>query len=172
MVEHLTVNQGVVGSNPTIGAKSPVTTGMITNLKVKVMTKTNDAAKKSRQTKLSKKTNEELINIILKKDNVEKNLQSQICRLKNEVNTLDGKCEKKDSEIEFLNRKTVELKDSLLTVREQLDSALENVRDYRDKLDAVSKEFTLKEVECNSLRKVAIIASVFVVICIIGWIFS
>ena len=71
--------------------QSPVTTGMIINLKhFKTMAqKTKELSQvKARQTKLGKKSHDELIQIVLKKDKVERNLNNQIKSLKGEVNTL------------------------------------------------------------------------------------
>jgi len=50
-----------------------------------------DVAIKSRQTKLSKKSNEELIEIIIRKDKIERNLNNQITNLKGEVNSLTNR---------------------------------------------------------------------------------
>ena len=46
---------------------------------------------KSRITKLSKKSNEELIDIILRKDKVERNYSKQIINLKATINSLNAR---------------------------------------------------------------------------------
>ena len=50
--------------------------------------KEQSAALKSRQTKLLKKSKEELIEVILRKDKIEKNQVNQISNLKGEINSL------------------------------------------------------------------------------------
>ena len=49
-----------------------------------------NAALKSRQTKLLKKSKEELIEIVLRKDKIEKNQVKQISNLKGEINSLNS----------------------------------------------------------------------------------
>ena len=49
-----------------------------------------NAALKSRQTKLLKKSKEELIEVILRKDKIEKNQVNQISNLKGEINSLNS----------------------------------------------------------------------------------
>ena len=56
------------------------------------------AAVKGRETKLNKKSNDELIQIILKKDKVERNLNNQIKSLKGEINSLSTRVKNFDSE--------------------------------------------------------------------------
>ena len=52
--------------------------------------KEQSAALKSRQTKLLKKSKEELIEIVLRKDKIEKNQVNQISKLKGEINSLQS----------------------------------------------------------------------------------
>ena len=52
--------------------------------------KEQSAALKSRQTKLLKKSKEELIEIVLRKDKIEKNQVKQISNLKGEINSLNS----------------------------------------------------------------------------------
>lgn len=88
--------------------------------------KKEDSVLKARQTKLSKKTNEELINIILKKDNVEKNLANQITRLKAEVSAYQDVNKNLRADIkgteETLNASKVEINN----LKEALDNARQN----------------------------------------------
>ena len=53
--------------------------------------KEQSAALKSRQTKLLKKSKDELIEVILRKDKVERNQVNQISKLKGEVNSLQSR---------------------------------------------------------------------------------
>ena len=53
--------------------------------------KEQSAALKGRQTKLLKKSKEELIEIVLRKDKIEKNQVKQISNLKGEINSLNSR---------------------------------------------------------------------------------
>lgn len=82
------------------------------------------AATKSRETKLSKKSVEELIAIILRKDETERNLSNQIKNLKSEINTLAGinktlEKDKEDAEqsISIYQEKLKNLNNSIETIQ-------------------------------------------------------
>ena len=53
--------------------------------------KEQSAALKGRQTKLLKKSKDELIEVILRKDKIEKNQVKQISNLKGEINSLNSR---------------------------------------------------------------------------------
>ena len=63
---------------------------------------------KARETKLNKKSKEELIAIVLKKDNTERNLNNQIKSLKGEVNELSTKANNLADIVES-SRKTLDI---------------------------------------------------------------
>lgn len=63
----------------------------------------NETQLKTRKTKLSKKSNEDLINIILRKDDVERKLNKQIVNLKTEVNDLNSKVKALQLDVEDAN---------------------------------------------------------------------
>ena len=77
------------------------------------------AAVKGRETKLNKKSNDELIQIILKKDKVERNLNNQIKSLKGEVNALSTKVNNFDKDIEGTYKTIEALKDKVKTLNEK-----------------------------------------------------
>ena len=110
--------------------KSPVTTGVIINLKrFKIMAqKTKELSQvKARQTKLGKKNSDELIQIILKKDKVERNLNNQIKSLKGEVNALSTRVNNFDKDMEGTYQTVETLKDKVKTLNEKNDAlALES----------------------------------------------
>ena len=100
-------------------------------------TKEVNAAEKGRQTKLLKKTNEELITIILKKDKVEKTLQARIAALKGEVNNCTDTIAYNHKEIT------------------RLSNCVDNVRrEYKEKLSDAEKiidqnEILISNMECS-----------------------
>ena len=87
-------------------------------------------ATKSRQTKLGKKSTEELIQIILRKDKTERNLSSQVINLKAEVNSANKIIDnvKKDMEgtIKSLNDKHAE---DLKVISNRADNLYKNLVD-------------------------------------------
>lgn len=80
------------------------------------------AAVKGRETKLNKKSNDELIQIILKKDKVERNLNKQIKSLKGEVNTLSARINNFDKDMEGTIQALDTYKDKCETLNEKNDA--------------------------------------------------
>ena len=80
------------------------------------------AAVKGRETKLNKKSNDELIQIILKKDKVEHNLNNQIKSLKGEVNSLSTRVKNFDSDMEETCQALESYKDQVKTLNEKNDA--------------------------------------------------
>ena len=114
--------------------------------------KSNETAIKGRQTKLEKKSYEELVQIILKKDNIERNLNKQIVNLKSEVNTLNTRikgfekdCAGDSNIIETLRTEVKHLNESIRTKNEQIDSANIQVNANHDK-------YVKEHAICNSLK--------------------
>lgn len=77
------------------------------------------AAVKGRETKLNKKSNDELIQIILKKDKVERNLNNQIKSLKGEINSLSTRVKNFDSNMEETIQAIEFYKDQVKTLQEK-----------------------------------------------------
>jgi septal ring factor EnvC (AmiA/AmiB activator) len=101
-----------------------VTTGMIINLKCfTIMSKNKKELSqvKARQTKLGKKSNDELIQIVLKKDKIERNLNNQIKNLKGEVNHLSTRVKNFDSDMEGTNQALESYKDKVKALQEKND---------------------------------------------------
>lgn len=108
---------------------------------------------KARQTKLGKKTVEELIQIILRKDSVERKLSAQVVNLKAEVNSLTSRVNNFDKDQEGnikiikdlrysydnagkeLMAKTAEIE----ALVESRDSWSRQVFEYKDKLATMQK---------------------------------
>lgn len=102
--------------------------------------KSNETAIKCRQTKLEKKSYEELVQIILKKDNIERNLNKQIVNLKSEVNNrnacikgFEKGCADNINVIETLRTEVKHLNESIRTKNEQIDAAKIQAKDNNDK---------------------------------------
>jgi chromosome segregation ATPase len=119
-----------------------VTTGMIINLKrFKVMAKNGKtAAVKGRETKLNKKSNDELIQIVLKKDKVERNLNNQIKSLKGEVNTLSTRVKNFDSDMEGTYQALESYKDQVKTLQEKNDALSIESKDNRSLYEEENKK--------------------------------
>ena len=114
--------------------------------------KSNETAIKCRQTKLAKKSYEELVQIILKKDNIERNLNKQIINLKSEVNTLNTRikgfekdCDGDITIIETLRTDVKHLIESIRTKNEQIDAANIQVNANHDK-------YVKEHAICNNLK--------------------
>lgn len=123
--------------------QSPVTTGMIINLKhFKTMVKNAKELSqvKARQTKLGKKTNDELIRIILKKDKVERNLNNQIKSLKGEVNALSTRVKNFDSDMEGTIQAIESYKDKIKTLQEKNDTLSIESKDNRSLYEEENKK--------------------------------
>ena len=123
--------------------KSPVTTGMIINLKhFKTMVKNAKelGQVKARQTKLGKKNSNELIQIILKKDKVERNLNNQIKSLKGEVNALSTRVKNFDSDMEGTVQAIESYKDKIKALQEKNDTISIESKDNRSLYEEENKK--------------------------------
>ena len=136
--------------------QSPVTTGMIINLKrFKIMAKNGKtAAVKGRETKLNKKSNDELIQIILKKDKIERNLNNQIKSLKGEVNALSNCVKNFDSDMEGTYQTLESYKDQVKTLQEKNDTLKIEANDNRSLYEEENKRAIMLNDKVN-LWKVA-----------------
>ena len=123
--------------------KSPVTTGMIINLKhFKTMAKNAKELSqvKARQTKLGKKERNELIQIILKKDKIERNLNNQIKSLKGEVNALSTRVKNFDSDMEGTIQTIESYKDKIKALQEKNDTISIESKDNRSLYEEENKK--------------------------------
>ncbi|MBQ3306882.1 MAG: hypothetical protein IJG68_01675 [Bacilli bacterium] len=112
-----------------------------------------NSAIKGRQTKLSKKSHEELIAIVLKKDRVERNLTRQIGNLKAEVNHLVFRVENFDRDMAGVNKQRNILIDKNKTLNEQLNA----IRMEKEDTDKMNKTYhnllEVKEKEIHNLYR-------------------
>ena len=103
--------------------------------------KQQSAALKSRQTKLLKKSKEELIEIVLRKDKIEKNQVKQISNLKGEINSLNSRINGFIADNEGDQKTIKELRESCSKL-EDLNKALhENIAFNRSDLKETINKF-------------------------------
>lgn len=133
---------------------------------------------KSRQTKLEKKSHEELVAIVLKKDKIEKNLNTQIVNLKSEVNTLTTLIAgyQKDIRgntdiIEDWKNRYNEKCDLIDALNDSIVSKANECNEYKALYEAEYKANTELSKTNESLSKIAWTSVIFGIIAVIGWIF-
>ena len=95
---------------------------------------------KARQTKLGKKNSDELIQIILKKDKVERNLNNQIKSLKGEVNALSTRVKNFDSDMEGTIQAIESYKDKIKALQEKNDTISIESKDNRSLYEEENKK--------------------------------
>lgn len=133
-----------------------------------------NAALKSRQTKLLKKSKEELIEVILRKDKIEKNQVKQISNLKGEINSLNSRIKDfiADSEgdkktIRKLREYNSKYEDINKTLHENIDSKCIELEETTNKLNKIIVE---KETKAKSWANIAITLGIAFVIAFIAFI--
>ena len=139
--------------------------------------KEQNAALKSRQTKLLKKSKEELIKVILRKDKVEKNQVNQISNLKGEINSLNSRIKAfiADSEgdqkiIKELRDNCSKFEDLNQTLHENIDFNRSELEETTNKLNKVTKIVVETENKAKSLANVAIALGIAFIITFIAYI--
>lgn len=136
--------------------------------------KEQSAALKGRQTKLLKKSKEELIEIVLRKDKIEKNQVNQISNLKGEINYLQSRIKGfiADSEgdqkiIKELRNECSKLKDLTKTLHENIDF---NRIELEETTNRLNKLIVETENKAKSWANIAIISSIAFILTLIGYI--
>ena len=136
--------------------------------------KEQSAALKSRQTKLLKKSKEELIEVILRKDKIEKNQVKQISNLKGEINFLNTRVNGfiADSEgdqetIKGLRECYSKSEDINKTLHEVINSKSVELEETTNKLNKIIVE---KETKAKSWANIAITLGVAFIITFIAYI--
>ena len=131
-------------------------------------------ALKRRQTKLLKKSKEELIEVILRKDKIEKNQVKQISNLKGEINSLNSRIngfiadnEGSQEIIETLRKKNASLEDLKISLHEHINSKSIELEETIDKLNKIIVE---KENKAKSWANIAITSSIAFIIAFIAYI--
>lgn len=136
--------------------------------------KEQSAALKSRQTKLLKKSKEELIEVILRKDKVERNQVNQISKLKGEVNSLQSRIrgyisdnEGNEEKIKELRNDNIFLKDRNSSLNEKINAKSIEIDELADKLNKLIVE---KENKAKSWANIAITLGIAFIIAFIAYI--
>ena len=136
--------------------------------------KEQSAALKSRQTKLLKKSKEELIEIVLKKDKIEKNQVNQISNLKGEINSLQSRIKAyiadndgNEEKIKELRNDNIFLKDRNSSLNEKINAKSIEIEELTDKLNKLIAE---KESKAKSWANITITSSIAFIIAFIAYI--
>ena len=136
--------------------------------------KEQSAALKSRQTKLLKKSKEELIEIVLKKDKIEKNQANQISNLKGEINSLNSRIngfiadnDGNEEKIKELRNDNIFLKDRNSSLTEKINAKSIEIEELTDKFNRIIVE---KEKKAKSWSDIAIILGIAFIITFIAYI--
>ena len=136
--------------------------------------KEQSAALKGRQTKLLKKSKEELIEIVLRKDKIEKNQVKQISNLKGEINSLNSRIKGFISDSEG-DQKTIKELREYSSKPEDLNKTLyENIAFNRSELEETTNQFNKviaeTEKKAKSWANIAITSSIAFIIAFIAYI--
>ena len=136
--------------------------------------KEQSAALKSRQTKLLKKSKDELIEVILRKDKIEKNQVNQISNLKGEINSLNNRVNGFIADSEGDQKTIKELRESCSKLKDLNKTLHENIDFNRIELNETANEFNKiiaeTEKKAKSWANIAIISSIAFIIAFIAYI--
>ena len=136
--------------------------------------KEQSAALKSRQTKLLKKSKEELIEIVLRKDKIEKNQVKQISNLKGEINSLNSRINGFIADSEGDQKTIKELRESCSKLKDLNKTLHENIAFNRSELEETTNQFNKIIVETEKKAKswanIAITSSIAFIIAFIAYI--
>ena len=136
--------------------------------------KEQSAALKSRQTKLLKKSKEELIEIVLRKDKIEKNQVKQISNLKGEINSLNSRINGFIADSEGDQKTIKELRESCSKLEDLNKTLHENIAFNRSELEETTNQFNKIIVETENKAKswanIAIMSSIVFIITLIAYI--
>ena len=131
-------------------------------------------ALKRRQTKLLKKSKEELIEVILRKDKIEKNQVKQISNLKGEINSLNSRINGFIADSEEDQKTIKELRESCSKLKDLNKTLHENIDFNRIELNETANEFNKiiaeKEKKSKSWANIAITSSIAFIIAFIAYI--
>ena len=131
-------------------------------------------ALKRRQTKLLKKSKDELIEVILRKDKIEKNQVKQISNLKGEINSLNTRVNGFIADSEGDQKTIKELRDNCSKLKDLNKTLHENIESNSIELNETTNEFNKiiieKEKKAKSWANIAIISSIAFIIAFIAYI--
>lgn len=136
--------------------------------------KEQNASLKARQTKLLKKSKDELIEVILRKDKVEKNQVNQISKLKGEINSLQSRIKGFEADNEG-NEKTIkELREYYSNLEDRNKTLCEKIDAKSIEIEELTTRFTKiiveKESKAKSWANLAITIGIALIISVISYI--
>lgn len=114
--------------------------------------KEQNASLKARQTKLLKKSKDELIEVILRKDKVERNQVNQISNLKGEINSLQSRIKGFIADSEGDNNTICELREKLANANDLNKALNENINSNFHEIEEIKMQFN--KTICNLKAKV------------------
>ena len=117
-----------------------------------VNAKDKNAALKSRQTKLLKKSKEELIEVILRKDKIERNQVNQISNLKGEINSFQSRIKGFIADSEGDSNTIYELREKLANANDLNKALNENINSNFHEIEEIKMQFN--KTICNLKAKV------------------
>lgn len=130
--------------------------------------KEQSPALKRRQTKLLKKSKEELIEVILRKDKVEKNQVKQISNLKGEINSLQTKIKNLIADNNGTIKSLEDVKKNLSILDDRNKTLIEMLNGKDTELTDTTNNFTRYKLEnAGKLKILNNIAITFIVLSII-----
>ena len=115
--------------------------------------KEQSAALKGRQTKLLKKSKEELIEIVLRKDKIEKNQVNQISNLKGEINSLQSRIKGFIADNEGNQKRIKELRDSCSKLEDLTKTLHETIDFNRIELEETTNKLNKLIIETENKAK-------------------
>ncbi len=136
--------------------------------------KEQNASLKARQTKLLKKTKDDLIEVILRKDKIEKNQVNQISKLKGEINSLQSRIKGFEADNEG-NEKTIkELREYCSNLEDRNETLCEKIDAKSIEIEELTTKFTKiiveKEAKAKSWANLAITIGIALIISVISYI--
>ena len=105
-------------------------------------TSKNEKALKARQTKLNNKSKEELVNIVLKKDKIEKVLNSQVSKLKGENYILEKRVEEQDIKLKQIESCNAHLSVVVKKNNTTIESNKIDIENYKNNINKLNKELS------------------------------
>ena len=106
-------------------------------------TSKNEKALKARQTKLNNKSKEELVNIVLKKDKIEKVLNSQVSKLKGENYILEKRVEEQDIKLKQIESCNAHLNVVVKKNNTVIENNKSEIEDYKNDMKRLNKELNI-----------------------------
>ena len=138
--------------------------------------KEQSSSLKARQTKLLKKSKDELIEVILRKDKVERNQVNQISNLKGEINSLQSRIRGYISDNEGNEKIIKDFRERVFILEDRNNSLNEKINtksiELEETISKLNKTIVKKEAKIKALANLTISISIALIIFIIAYIFK